>query len=171
MIAVCLKGFSKCSLLRCARHFEANFKYFLIGMAIKGNMKYATLDVVFGKYGLVKAENKQDQKKKKDAITLQSEMEKHCFSQDEPLNNNVLFPSYIESTEKTVLWKIIKSSRRKASHISDSQVSPKIYTNQFFLPKKYLLAIPRKKILQNLILSIMYGKVQFIISPLRLKEP
>ena len=35
-------------------------------MAIKGNMKYATLDVVFGKYGLVKAENKQDQKKKKE---------------------------------------------------------------------------------------------------------
>ena len=33
-------------------------------MAIKGNMKYATLDVVFGKYGLVKAENKQNQKKK-----------------------------------------------------------------------------------------------------------
>ena len=51
-------------MLRCARHFEANFKDFLIGMAIKGNMKYATLDVVFGKHGLVKAENKRDLKKK-----------------------------------------------------------------------------------------------------------
>ena len=33
-------------------------------MAIKGNMKYATLDVVFGKHGLVKAENKREKKKK-----------------------------------------------------------------------------------------------------------
>ena len=100
-------------------------------MGIKGNMKDAMLDVVFGEHGLVEAESKQDLKEKmKDAITLLSEMEKRCLPQEELLNNNVLFSSYIESREKTVLRKIIRSSRRKAYHISDSQVPPRVYTNQ-----------------------------------------
>ena len=63
-IAAYLKSFSKCSLIRCTRHFEANCKYILIGMSIKGNMKDAMLDVVFGEHGLVEAENKQDLKEK-----------------------------------------------------------------------------------------------------------
>ena len=66
----CLKGFSKWSLLRCARHFEANSKDFLIGMAIKGNMKYATLDVVSSKHGLVKNENKHNLTKNKRKMLL-----------------------------------------------------------------------------------------------------
>ena len=49
-------------------------------MAIKGNMKYATLDVVFGKYGLVKAENKQDQKKKRKMLLLCSQKWKNIAS-------------------------------------------------------------------------------------------
>ena len=65
----------------------------------------------------------------KDAITLLSEMEKQCLPQNELLNNNVLFSSCIESREKTVLRKIIRSSRRKAYHISGSQVPPRVYTN------------------------------------------
>ena len=73
LIAACLKSFSKCSQLRCTRHFEANCKDFLIGMGIKGNMKDAMLDVVFGENGLVEAENKQDLKEKMEgAITLLS---------------------------------------------------------------------------------------------------
>ena len=101
LIAACLKSFSKCSLLRCTRHFEANCKDILIGMGIKGNMKDAMLDVAFGEHGLVEAENKQDLKEKmKDAITLLSEMEKQCLPQNELLNDNVLFSSYIESCKK-----------------------------------------------------------------------
>ena len=73
LIAACLKSFSKCPLLTSTRHFEANCQDFLIGMNIKGNMKDAMLDVVFGEHGLVEAENKQDLKEKmKDAITLLS---------------------------------------------------------------------------------------------------
>ena len=47
-IAACLKSFSKCSLLRCTRDFEANnCKDFLIGIGIKGNMKHCTKIEVF----------------------------------------------------------------------------------------------------------------------------
>ena len=60
LIAACLKSFSKCSLLRCTRYFEANCKDFLIRTGIKGNMKDAILDIFFGEHGLVDAENKQD---------------------------------------------------------------------------------------------------------------
>ena len=111
----------------------------------------------------------------KDAITLLSDMEQQCLPQDELLNNNVPFSSYIENREKTVLRKIIRSSRRKAYLISDLQVPLRVYANQLetvnsmLSAKKYLLAIPRKKVLQNRILSSMPGKVQLIISPLRLK--
>ena len=65
------------------------------------------------------------------------------------------------------------SKRRKAYHFSDLQVVPRAYADQsatvnlMLSVQKYLLAIPRKKILGNLILSIMYGKVLLIISPLR----
>ena len=110
------------------------------------------------------------------AITLLSEMEKQCLALDELLNYNVLFLSYIESRDKAVLWEIIRSSRRNVYHTSDSQVSPGVYTNQseavnlMLSAKKYLFPIPRKKILQNLILSSMYGKVQLIVNPLRLNE-
>ena len=60
LIVACFKSFtfSKCSLVTCTRHFEANCKDFLISMGIKGNMKDAMLDV--GEHGLVEAENKQD---------------------------------------------------------------------------------------------------------------
>ena len=63
----------------------------------------------------------------KDAITLLSEMEKQCLRQGELLKNNVLFSSYIESREKTVLRKIIRTTGRKAHRITDSRVPP---TNQ-----------------------------------------
>ena len=56
LLVACFKRFSKCSFLRCTRHFEANCKDFLISMGIKGNMKDATLNV--GEHGLVEAENK-----------------------------------------------------------------------------------------------------------------
>ena len=47
----------------------------------------------------------------KDVITLLSEMEKQCLLQDELLSNNVLFSTYMESREKTVLRKIIRSKK------------------------------------------------------------
>ena len=154
LTVACLKSFNKCSLLRCTRHFEGNCKDILIDMEIKGNMKDAMLDVVFDEHGFVEAKNKQNLKEKmKDAITLLSEIEKQCLPQNEFLNNNALFSLHIESREKTVLWKIIRSSRRMAYHISGSQVPPRVYTNQLetvnlcFLQKRYLLAIPRKTIL------------------------
>ena len=59
LIAACLKSLSKCSLLRWTRHFKANCKDFLIDMGMKGNMKNAMLDVVFGENGLIEAKNKQ----------------------------------------------------------------------------------------------------------------
>ena len=66
----------------------------MVGMGIKGNMKDAMLDVVFGEHGLVEAENKQDLKEKmNNAITLLSEMEKQCLPLEELLNNDVLFSS------------------------------------------------------------------------------
>ena len=66
----------------------------------------------------------------------------------------------------------MRRSRRKAYHIRDSQVPPRVYKNQLetvnlmLSPKKYLA----KMILQNVILQSMYEKVQLIISPLRLKQ-
>ena len=39
LIAACLKSFSKCSLLICTRHFEANCKNLLMDMSIKRNIK------------------------------------------------------------------------------------------------------------------------------------
>ena len=60
-------------------------------MGIKGNMKDAILDVIFGDHGFFEAESKQDlEEKMNNAITLLSEMEKQCLPQDEFLNNNVL---------------------------------------------------------------------------------
>ena len=60
-------------------------------MDIKGNMKDAILDVVFGDHGFFEAENKQDlEEKMNNAITLLSKMGKQCLPRDEFLNNNVL---------------------------------------------------------------------------------
>ena len=131
LIAACLKRFSKCSLLRCTRHLKANCKNILVGIDIKRNRKDAILDIVFNEHRFVEAEDKQDLKEKmKDVITLLSEMEKQCLPQNESLNNNILFSSYIESREKKVLGNLTRSSRRKAYHISGSQVPPRVYTNQ-----------------------------------------
>ena len=60
LIAACLKSWSRCSLLRCAKHFEANCEDFSIDMGIKGNIKDSVFHVVFGEHWFVKAENKQD---------------------------------------------------------------------------------------------------------------
>ena len=76
------------------------------------------------------------------AITLLSGMEKQCLALDELLNNTVLFSSYIKSREKAILRKIVGSSRRKVYHISDSQVPPKVYTNQ---SETVLLMLSAKK--------------------------
>ena len=65
-----------------------------------------------------------------DAVTLLSLLEKQCLPHDELLNKNLLVSSCIESRVKTVLSKIIRSSRREAYHISDSQVPPRVYANQ-----------------------------------------
>ena len=63
----------------------------------------------------------------KDALTLLSEMEKKSLPQHlNILNNNV----YTESRENTVLWKVIRSSRRKGYLIRDSQAPPSVHTNQ-----------------------------------------
>ena len=58
LIEVCLKPFSKYSLLTCTNHFEANCKDFFLGISIKENMEDAMLDVVFGEHILVEADLK-----------------------------------------------------------------------------------------------------------------
>ena len=99
LTAACLKCFSKCSLLRCTRHFEANCKDFLIDMGIKGKMKDAMLDVIFRKHGLVETKYKQDLKEKmNNVITLLSEMEKHWLLLDELLKNKIM--SFFRRTSK-----------------------------------------------------------------------
>ena len=79
-----------------------------MGINTKGNIKDAMLDVVFGEHVFVGAENKKDlkKKKKKDVITLLSEMEKQCLLQDELLSNNVLFSTYMESRERLLSGKL-----------------------------------------------------------------
>ena len=119
LIAACLKSLSKCSLLRWTRHFRANGKDFLIDMGMKGNMKNAMLDVVFGENELIEAKNKQYLREKmKSVIILLSEMEKQCLLQGELLKNNARFSLYIESREKTVLRKNIRSSMGRRLTIS-----------------------------------------------------
>ena len=81
LIAVILKTFEKCLLLKCTRHFENNCKDYLKHIGIHGSIKDVMLDVAFGENGLVEAENKLDLKEKmKNGITLLSEMEQQCLS-------------------------------------------------------------------------------------------
>ena len=48
----------------------------------------------------------------KNALTLLSEMEQHCLSAELPQDENGKFAAFIKSREKTVLRKIIRSSRK-----------------------------------------------------------
>ena len=66
----------------------------------------------------------------KNAIILLSEMEQQCLSAQLPQNENGKFAAFIKSCEKTVLSKIIRSSRRKALQMKDDEVPPRVYTNQ-----------------------------------------
>ena len=94
-------------------------------------MKDVMLDLVFGKIGRFEAENKLDLKEKmKNAITLLSEMEQQCLSAQLPQDENEKFATFTKSREKTVLRKIIRSSRRKAFQMKDDEVPPRVYTNQ-----------------------------------------
>ena len=89
------------------------------------------MDVAFGENGLVEAKNKLDLKEKmKNAITLLSEMEQQCLSTQLTQNENGKFAAFIKSREKTVLRKIIRSSRWKAFQMKDDNVPPRVYTNQ-----------------------------------------
>ena len=95
-------------------------------------MKDVMLDLVFGKIGRFEAENKLDLKEKmKNATTLLSEMEQcQCLSAQLPQDENEKFATFTKSREKTVLRKIIRSSRRKAFQMKDDEVSPRVYNNQ-----------------------------------------
>ena len=93
------------------------------------------------------------------AITLLSGMEKQCLALDELLNNNVFFSSYIKSREKTVLRKIVRSSRRKVYHISDSQVPLKVYTDQS--ETVLLILSAKKKSISWLFQESRYCKISF----------
>ena len=131
LIAAILNIFKKCTLLRCKKHFENICKDYLKQIGIHGSMKDVMLDVVFGENGLVKAENKLDLKEKlKNAIMLLSEMEQQCLSPQLLQDENGKFTAFIKSREKTVLRKIIRSSRRKAFQMKDDEVPPRVYTNQ-----------------------------------------
>lgn len=113
------------------------------------------LDIAFCEHRFIEGENKHSLiEKLKDAINLLSEMK------NELLNSNILFSSYVEHLEKTVLRQIIRSSRERAYHIFDStptplrlmQISPKSltpYSNSFLL---------NESVLRSLLLSNIYGK-------------
>ena len=127
LIAAILNIFKKCTLLRCTRHFENNCKHYLKHTGIHGSMKDVILYIVFGKNGLVEAENKLDLKEKmENAITLLSEMEQQCLSTQLPQDENGKFAAFIKSREKTVLRKIIRSSRRRAFQMKDDEVLPRV---------------------------------------------
>ena len=131
LIAAILKIFNKCTLLRCTRHFENNCKDHLKDIGIHESMTNAMLDVAFGENGLVEAENKLDLKEKmKNAITLLSEMEQQGLYSPLPQDENGKFAAFFKIREKTVLRKIIRSSRRKAFQMKDDEVPPWVYTNQ-----------------------------------------
>ena len=130
-ITAILNIFKKCTLLRCTRHFENNCKDYLNQTGIHGSMKDVILGVVFGESGLGEAENKLDLKEKmKNALTLLSEMKQQCLSAQLPQDENGKFAAFIKSHEKTVLRKIIRSSRQKAFQMEDDEVPPRVYTNQ-----------------------------------------
>ena len=86
------------------------------------------------------------------------------------------FSSYIESREKDTSPENYKEVK-KVFHASDLQAPPRVYldpsetVNLMLSAKRHRLAIPKKKIFQNLIFSSMYEKVQVIINTLRLKGP
>ena len=57
-------------------------------------------------------------------------MEQQGLSSQLPQDENGKFAAFIKSREKTVLRKIIRSSRRKAFQMKDGEVLPWVYTNR-----------------------------------------
>ena len=57
-------------------------------------------------------------------------MEQQCLSTQLPQDENGKLAAFIKSREKTVLRKIIRSSRRRAFQMKDDEVPPRVYTNQ-----------------------------------------
>ena len=57
-------------------------------------------------------------------------MEQQGLSSQLPQDENGKFAAFIKSREKTVLRKIIRSSRRRAFQMKDDEVPPRVYTNQ-----------------------------------------
>lgn len=114
------------------------------------------VDVAFCQHGFIEDENRHSLIEKfKGAINLLSEMK------NELLNSNILFSSYVEHLEKTVLRQIIRSSRKKAYQIFDlTPTPPKTYANQSEIVNSILHLLPtqRKRIKKPLVVKYIWKK-------------
>ena len=83
------------------------------------------LDVVFGEIGITESENKKELSKNLEvACSVLDAYEKNIQG-----NDSKKFSAYLKDREKTVLRKLICSSRRKALK-TNPKIPPRLYTNQ-----------------------------------------
>ena len=83
------------------------------------------LDVVLGETGVIESENKKELSKNLEiACSVLDAYEKNIQG-----NDSKKFTAYLKKREKTVLRKLIRSSRRKALK-TNAKIPPRLYTNQ-----------------------------------------
>ena len=83
------------------------------------------LDVVLGETGIIESENKKELSKNLEiACSVLDAYEKNIQG-----NDSKKFSAYLKKREKTVLRKLIRSSRKKALK-TNAKIPPRLYTNQ-----------------------------------------
>ena len=123
--------FKKNTPLRCTNHFHENCVKALSTIGVRDPAKQAPLlDVIFGKQGLVEADNKKHLKEMlKDACPVLDEMERDVLGKSNDYAPR--FSEYVRERSKTVLRKMIRDQRRKGGLPLDQEGIPKrSYTNQ-----------------------------------------
>ena len=77
LIDACSTCFKNSTMLRCMRHFEANYREVLKKIGVTASTEEIMIDIVFGESGLIEAEDKKDLKEKlKESIVLLSDLER-----------------------------------------------------------------------------------------------
>lgn len=131
LIKACKNNFPKSISLRCTNHFKENCKDFLKSVGIVGITKQAALlDIVFGRDGLVEAENKKDLRQRLNSIeNTIGEIEEQV--KEDSNNNPGSFYSFLKQREKSVLRKLIRDTRKNGGMPIDGNNAPKrVFTNQ-----------------------------------------
>ena len=130
LINACKRNFGKSVDLRCTNRFKENCKTFLKSIGITGDIKQAPLlDIVFGKEGLVEADNKTD-------FTRRLEGEEEVIritEQQLQEDTNCESPSFydLKKKNKSVLRKLTKDRRLEGGVALDRNGNPcRVYTNQ-----------------------------------------